>query len=60
MSKNQIHTIYCREPPPMGLRGYGGMRTVKWRASSMGDFTRLSSGLLSDTAKRVGRNNIDY
>ncbi len=19
--------LYCREPPPMGLRGYGGMRT---------------------------------
>ena len=31
--------IYCREPPPMGLRGYGGLRTVKWRAPSMGDFT---------------------
>ena len=60
----------------MGLRGYGGLRTVKWRAPSMGDFThtvagaanslpcpflhhtRLSSGLLPDTAKWVGRNNI--
>ena len=60
----------------MGLRGFGGLRTVKWRAPSTDDFThtvagasnslpcpfshhtKLSSGLLSDTAKRVGRNNI--
>ena len=59
---------YCREPPPMGLRGYGGLRTVKLRAPSTGDanslpcpflhHTRLSSGLLSDTAKWMGRNNI--
>ena len=24
--------LYCREPPPKGLRGYGGGRTDKWRA----------------------------
>ncbi len=24
--------LYCREPPPKGLRGYGGGRTIKWRA----------------------------
>ncbi len=30
-----IHT-YCREPPPMGLRGYGGWRTEEWRAPGPG------------------------
>ena len=51
----------------MGLRGYGGLRTVKWRAPGTGGFThtvafshhtRLLSGLRSDTATWVGRNNI--
>ena len=27
---------YCREPPPNGLRGYGGRRTKEWRAPGLG------------------------
>ncbi len=32
----RLGLIYCREPPPMGLRGYRGLRTVKWRAPGTG------------------------
>ncbi len=33
--------VYCREPPPMGLCGYGGWRTEEWRAPGLGWWTFL-------------------
>ncbi len=35
--KKTVTASYCRMPPHMGLRGFGGVRTIKRRAPCMGD-----------------------